>query len=689
MREAVLSISDLCVDFELRDGRAWPVLSAIDLDLKPAEIVGIAGESGCGKSTLSNTIMRLLPHNARVRSGSIVLDGRDLLSISEREMREVRGGQIGMVFQDPATSLNPSFRIGSQMMDVAHVHKPGATRSALRAGAEGVLREVGIPDVEARLRAYPHQCSGGMRQRVMIATALQLQPKLLIADEITSALDVTLERQIIELLRRLRDDHGTAIAFICHDLGVVANISDRVLIMYAGRVVETGRTADVFSRPRHPYTLALLTASPSYKRRHSELTRIPGRVPPIGSEIAGCAFAQRCSFAQQICREVPPPLKRVGGSSALCHFAEAIPAPAAAHATRRAGSQKPDPATAPQPIVRVESLSVAFSGRRSFRERVNRSRSPIRAVDGIDLELVTGEVVGLVGESGAGKSTLGRAIVGLVRPTHGRVEIDGVDLASRSSRDLRRLRRELQMIFQDAQASLDPRQRVRELLTEPYKIHKVPPEDRQSPQELLEAVELSADQADSFPHELSGGQARRVSIARCLSLNPRFIVADEPSAGLDVSAAAGVLDLMLKLRAERHLTLLFITHNLNLLGYAADRIAVMYLGEIVELSPSDALFEEPAHPYTVGLLGAVSDPDTDAIHVPHRMLVAGDIPSPRNPPPGCRYHTRCPLAQDVCRSSKPPLKEIGPGRFAACHFADEVRAGVDQTARVAVLEDVN
>lgn len=672
MATPLLEVEGVSVEYDVADGRRVTALAGVDLRIDEGEIVGIIGESGCGKSTLAGAIMRLLPTNSRVSGGHILFAGRDLTSLSDAEMRQVRGGEIAMVFQDPLTSLNPSFRVGTQMLDIARAHLPSTARAHLREGAVAVLGEVGLSDVDARLRAYPYQCSGGMRQRILIATGLQLRPKLLIADEITSALDVTLERQIVELLRKLRDDHGTAIAFICHDLGVVASMTDRVAIMYAGRVVEEGPTRAVFSHPRHPYTLALLGSAPSYKLRRLGLIRIPGRVAAFADEVKGCAFADRCPLAQDVCRQVDPPLVQIGESLSRCHFAADVQL--SERATARAsqnGGDREERAAADE-IVSVEGLSVNFEDHRGLASRWRGERSGVRAVDGVDLTIREGEILGLVGESGAGKSTLGRAIVGLVRPSAGCVRFAGRDLNELRPRALRRLRRELQLIFQDAQASLDPRQRVRELLTEPYEIHPVQAHERQSPEELLEAVELSPAHVDKYPHQLSGGQARRIGIARCLALHPRFLVADEPTAGLDVSAAAGVLDLMLKLRAEKRLTYLFITHNLNLLGYAADRVAVMYLGQIVELGRADEIFERPAHPYTVALLSAVADAVTVDERAAHQMLAAGEIPSARNPPAGCRYHTRCPLARDVCRTTPPPLTEIRPGRLAACHFSESV-----------------
>jgi oligopeptide/dipeptide ABC transporter ATP-binding protein len=669
----VLSVRNLSVAFDM-GGRSLPVLSDCSLDVHEGEMVGIVGESGCGKSTLSLSLLRLLPANASVTGGVIKLGGCSILELPEAEMRQKRGREVAMVFQDPATSLNPSFTIGTQMLDVARGHRDG-DRGELRADAVASLTEVGIADPVSRLRAYAHECSGGMRQRMMIATALQLRPRLLIADEITSALDVTLERQILELLRRVRDEHRTAVLFVSHDLGVIASTCDRVMVMYAGRVVEEGTVDQVFSSPQHPYTSALLRAAPSYRRRTQRLVRIPGRVPSLTSLPPACKFAGRCPSEQENCRETEPPLATLAdGRGVRCYFPGSVAEPVRVDQTPATSPAIQLPATqAPSPaVLDVHDLSTVFVDRRNLVARLRGRVSEVRAVDGVDLQIRQGEVMGLVGESGSGKTTLGRTILGLTRPTSGRATYRTVDTGRAGRAAFRRLRSELQMVYQDPHASLSPRMTVRQLLIEPYEIHDVPRKDRTSIEDLLETVELAREQADKFPHELSGGQARRVGIARVLALRPRFVVADEPTAGLDVSAAAGVLNLMADLQSRFDLTYIFITHNLNLLGYVADRIAVMYLGQIVEIGSADAIFERAAHPYTLALLSSVSEP-ADGLARRRPLLAAGEIPSPRNPPTGCRYHTRCPLARELCRSVAPVLTQVEPGQMAACHFWQDVR----------------
>ena len=699
---ALLEVADLEIGYHVRGG-VLRALTGVSFAVRPREIVGVVGESGCGKSTLASALLRLLPPNGEILGGNVVFRDRDLRGLSLDDLRDLRGREIAMIFQDPLTSLNPTFTIGRQMVDVQRAHLKG-DRGSLRRRALELLEQVGIPDAAERLDDYPHQFSGGMRQRIMIAMALLLEPALLIADEPTSALDVTLEAQIVELLRQLRDSHDTAILFVSHDLGVISQLCDRVVVMYAGRAVEQGAVEQIFSAPRHPYTQALLAAVPSARHRGERLATIPGRVPSLSALPAGCAFHPRCPHAQEVCeRDVPRDLAPPGGGRVQCHIYDAasgyrreqvasdgvVTAGVVAERTARAvGADTSTPASpvTGEALVRIESLRTYFDdGGGHLARLTGRRRLPVRAVDDVDLELRRGEVVGLVGESGSGKTTLGRAILGLAPATAGRIVFDGQDVAGLSRRRLRRLRRRAQMVFQDPYSSLSPRLRVSYLLTEPYRINRVPESEQHSVDELLAMVELSSEQASKYPHELSGGQARRVGIARALALNPEFLVADEPTSGLDVSAAAAILNLMKDLGHRLGLTYLVITHNLGVVGYIADRIAVMYLGQIVEIGPGERVLRAPAHPYTVGLLSALSEPDPSRAGRRHRLLLPGEIPSPRNPPQACRFHTRCPFATDVCRELAPPLDPIEPDHAVACHHWRRVReSAAASTSAVAV-----
>lgn len=668
----LLTLKDLDVSYHL-DGDIFAALRDIGLEVRPGEIVGVVGESGCGKSTLSAALLRLLPDNAEIDRGEAWLRGRDMLRLGEESLRQVRGREIAMIFQDPMMSLNPTFRIGSQMAEAWRSHRD--RRGDFHASAVKALTSVGIADAAERLNSYPHEFSGGMRQRISIATTLLLEPALLVADEPTSALDVTLEAQILELLKELRDRQGTAIVFVSHDLGVVARLCDRVVVMYAGHVVEENDAVALFDDPAHPYTRALVECVPSRHRRGTALATIPGRVPSLSALPAGCAFADRCAAVRSLCRVEAPGLLPRGGGAVRCHMhdparAEAWRLPESTVEPRAAPPMRvKERPPAPDALIEVRRLRKYYGGGTGILGRwLSPASRPLRAVDGIDLTIRRGEVLGLVGESGSGKTTLGEMLLGLQGPTGGEITFAGKELRRMAGRDFHR---RAQMIFQDPQASLSPRQRVAALLTEPYRIHDISPDRQQSVDQLLAMVGLSSDLAQKFPHQLSGGQARRVGIARALALKPDFLVADEPTAGLDVSAASAILNLMHDLQQELGLTFLIITHNINLIAYMAHRIAVMYLGQVVEIGPTEAVFDRPAHPYSASLLSLSTQID------PHerkrrRLLVPGEIPSPRNPPSGCRFHTRCSHATERCRNEAPAHEIVGEGHEVACHHWREI-----------------
>ncbi|MCP1415614.1 ABC transporter ATP-binding protein [Paenarthrobacter sp. A20] len=690
MVDKILEVRDLTVEYKVH-GVGRRVLSDINFDLAPGEVLGIVGESGSGKSTLANALLRLLPQNGSITAGHIDLAGADIRSYSAAHMRRVRGDRIGMVFQDPVTSLNPTFTIGSQLRTAFEAHSDeGLSRREFRERAVTLLTKAGIPDAAKRLDQYPHEFSGGMRQRIMIVMMLLLKPQVIIADEPTSALDVTMQVQILELLRQMGHEQHSGMLFISHDLGVVSEIADRVMVLYAGKVAEMASAKEFFADPKHPYAHQLLGAVPSGGQRGHKLATIPGLVPSLSAMPDGCAFAARCAYAQDVCKEVAPPLFEVGSSVAACWRYSAADSGYQRDSPPLIGGQVLwDPqdggranvsessaglsALTPghegrAPLLSIRDLRVEFGG--SAGRLLRASRAGVRAVDRVDLEVGSGEIVGLVGESGAGKSTLGRTLVGLVHNAAGEIQLDGQSLLPKPSRDQRR---QIQMVFQDPHSSLSPRSTVEALLQEPYEIHQVPKSKRRSSKELLGLVELGPEHARKHPHELSGGQARRVGIARALALNPRLVVADEPTAGLDVSAASSVLNLLARLRLEEGIAMLLITHDLNVISYVADRVAVMYLGKIVEVLPADAMHAAAAHPYTRGLLAAVPDLGHHTHRGQRRLLPSGEIPSPKNPPSGCRYRTRCSLATDICAAEEPALTSVGaPGQAAACHHLDRV-----------------
>jgi peptide/nickel transport system ATP-binding protein len=684
----LLQIKDLEVKYHTREGILTAIHNA-SFAVDQAEIVGVVGESGCGKSTVASAVLRLLPPNGEISGGQILFQGRDLCQLDQEAMRRLRGKDMSMIFQDAMTSLNPVFSIEQQMLDAQKAQLSGDDQKRgkdLKARAVEMLERVGIPDPAQRIKEYPHQFSGGMRQRIMIAMALLSVPGLLVADEPTSALDVTLEAQILELICGLRDELGTAMLYITHDLGVIARLCDRVIVMYAGNIVEAGDVYDIFDEPKHPYTQALLRSHPSRSLREDRLRTIPGRVPSLRELPPGCKFAPRCDLARHVCQSVEPKSYQIGGQQVFCHaYGADWPKADAAAISRiiplpttqaRVTPQTPEK-TAPdtdQVIVEMRGLHTHFSDRIPlFGQIFGQKGGAVRAVDGVDIRLRHGETLGLVGESGSGKTTLGRTVLRLVDPTRGEVVIQGEDITRLPHGKLRPMRARMQMIFQDPFSSLTPRMKISSILLEPFRIHGVQVDDKKKVDELLEMVGLSAEQANKYPHQLSGGQARRVGIARALALHPDILVADEPTAGLDVSVAAGVLNLLKDLREQLNLTYIIITHNLNVISFIADRVAVMYLGKILELAKTEDLFTRPRHPYTEALMSAIPIPDPRLRDKREHIILEGEIPSARNPPPGCPFHPRCRYVEERCRTEVPGLDPLpGEARLVACYFPDKV-----------------
>jgi peptide/nickel transport system ATP-binding protein len=683
----LLNVVGLEVRYHTETG-TFTAIRNVNFDVQRGDIVGIVGESGCGKSTVALALMRLLSSNGRIAAGQILLNDLDLCQLDEKEMQEIRRTEMSMIFQDPMTSLNPLFTVEEQMVDGLRARGLGRrreTRKVLRERAIEMLDRVGIPDAATQIRQYPHQFSGGMRQRIMIANALLSNPSLLIADEPTSALDITLEAQILDLIRGLCEELGTAVLYITHDLGTVAQLCDRVIVMYAGGVVESGDVYSLFDAPKHPYTQALLKSHPGHGSHQGRLATIRGSVPSMHNVPAGCIFAPRCDYALEVCHAVKPPCATIDQQPVVCHAYQ--PGwrgedPGRSGASLRVAMEprlaKSAEHTNQQVVVETRRLRTHFSDQVPFLERLlGKSRGIVRAVDDVSITIRRGESFALVGESGSGKTTLARSILRLEECTDGEVLLEGTKINHLPESKIRPRRARIQMIFQDPHSSLSPRMKVSSLLLEPFRIHGSSVDERQKVAELLQMVGLSQEQADKYPHQLSGGQARRVGIARALALKPDILVADEPTAGLDVSVAAGILNLLTDLREEMNLTLLTITHNLSVVAFIADWLAVMYLGKIVELGEIREIFACPMHPYTEALLSAIPTPNPHLRSKNQRIVLTGEMPSPRNPPPGCPFHPRCHYVGRRCVEEVPLLGGIEvPDHLVACHFPRREQSGL-------------
>jgi peptide/nickel transport system ATP-binding protein len=668
----VLEVSDLRTEFRMRHSTVVAV-EGVSFKVDEGECVGIVGESGCGKSTTGFSIMRLLPGNGHLTGGSVQLLGRDLAPLHEREMRKVRGNEVALIPQDPLTSLNPTMTIGNQIAEGVRLHREVSKKQAMARALE-VLGLVEMPHPAERLDQYPHELSGGLRQRVMIAMALACEPKLLIADEPTTALDVTIQAQILDLIDDLRLQLRMAVVLITHDMGVIASRTDRVVVMYAGKVAEEAATGELFRRMRHPYSEALLASVPKIDQDPNErLLSIPGLPPDLSETHANCRFSPRCSYATDQCRELEPPLVDIGdGHSRVHRFAcfhpvdhEGVKTPVT---IRQTAEPQRSVASDAAEILKVDHLVKEFPVRGGGVLR--RSIGSVHAVSDVSFSIRQGETFGLVGESGCGKTTVGRLLVALERPTSGAVHFEGENLQSLSSSDLRKRRQNIQLMFQDPYASLDPRMRVGSIIREPLQVQRVASaaDQRKRVSSLMAEVGLSPSAVGRYPHEFSGGQRQRIGLARALALEPRLIVADEPVSALDVSIQAQILNLMKDLQQRRGLTLVMISHDLAVVRYMADTIGVMYLGKLVEFGPAIQVYSQAAHPYTQGLLDAVPVAEVAEVRAPREVKVRGELPSAVNPPSGCRFRTRCPRAQDLCGEVEPPLSDFGNGHVAACHF---------------------
>jgi peptide/nickel transport system ATP-binding protein len=723
----VLEIEDLSTHIKLTRSVVQAV-GNVSMHVDAGETLGIVGESGSGKSMTGLSVMGLLPPGGSIVGGSVRLGGRELVGLKAEEMRKLRGNEIAMIFQDPLTSLDPTKTVGYQVAEPVRLHRGASKAEALDRAVE-VLSLVGLPRPKERLADYPHQLSGGLRQRVMIAMALACEPKLLIADEPTTALDVTIQAQILDLLRDLKDRLGMAMLLITHDMGVIAGHSDRVNVMYAGRVVETAEVSELFDGMRHPYTQALLASIPQLSQdSRKALHAIPGLPPDLSSPPPGCRFAPRCPRATGHCREEEPPLAGEGaghlfscwhpvdgplslqligpggpdaaetglgvpaaeagsavelGSAAELEAAvegtpsaeaaaddEGAPAPARGQleVTERSAPAPGEAGAGAAPLLEVRNLVKEFPI--TAGAILQRKQGAVHAVSDVSFSVPAGSTFGLVGESGCGKTTIGKMIVALEKPSAGTITLADMDVTRLRGAELRRRRRDLQLMFQDPHSSLDPRMRVGAIIGEPLAIQHLGSRREQQDRvfELLGEVGLARNAVERYPHEFSGGQRQRIGLARALTMNPRLIVADEPVSALDVSIRAQVLNLMKRLQASHGLTYVVISHDLAVVKYMAERIGVMYLGKLVEIGSGGDIYERAAHPYTAGLIATIPVPDPGAERAKAGAGIKGELPSPVNPPSGCRFRTRCPFAQERCAAEEPALRSFGPGHQAACHF---------------------
>ena len=686
--EPVISVRDLTVSFASEAGTVRAV-RGMNFDLYPGKTLGIVGESGAGKSVTSMAIMGLLDKNASVK-GSITYHGEELLNKSDFEMSEIRGKGIAMVFQDPLSALTPVFSIGDQIKEALVTHNPKMTEQQIHDRSIELMNLVGIPDPEGRLKSFPHEFSGGMRQRVMIAMAIANDPDVIIADEPTTALDVTIQAQVLEVLRKAQRETGAAVIFITHDLGVIAGVADDIVVMYAGRPVEKADVDSIFDHPAMPYTMGLLGAVPrSDRERNSRLVPIPGSPMNLVNMPKGCPFAPRCPLATDICHTTEPAMEPVPGRPGqfvACHRTQEIVSKgltfhdvytvAEAAKSKFAGVPRDER----KMVLDVKHMRKTFP--LTAGGFLRRKIGEVKAVDDVTLDVREGETVALVGESGSGKSTTLMEIMAFKQPQDGEIEMFGTKLEHKMPREKRReLRSSVQYVFQDPMSSLDPRLPIYDILAEPMKVQHYSKEQiRERIGELMRLVELNPDQVDRFPTQFSGGQRQRIAIARALSVNPQLVLLDEPVSALDVSIQAGVINLLEDLQNKLGVAYLFVAHNLSVVRHISSRVAVMYLGRIVESGDTEDVFEHPLHPYTQALISAVPVPDPKAERTRQRIVLEGEVPSPTETFEGCPFMGRCPLMpklsaeqQARCRGERPALRPYDTsrpsGHQVACHFA--------------------
>ena len=665
----LLEVKDLKTYFKVGLDKTAKAVNGVSFNLNKGKTLALVGESGCGKTQTAFSLIRLIAKNGFHPSGQIIFNENDLSRLSETEMQSIRGNDISMIFQEPMTSLNPLYMIGNQLEEPLYQHQKIAKGPARKLAIE-LLDQVGIPDPHKRVDCFPHELSGGMKQRVMIAMALACKPKLLIADEPTTALDVTIQAQVLKLMTDLQKETGMAILLITHDMGIVNQVADDICIMYAGKIVEKGSHSNIFKNMAHPYTRRLWNSIPRIEDKGFLLNTIPGMVPSATDYGSGCLFADRCDHVMNICHEVDSPQYNIASDHfTACHLYnqdKSVKEP-----VKREQIKSPTHKLGNDSILSIKNLHTWFPVRKGIFLRVV---NYIKAVDNIDIEIQRGSTLAIVGESGCGKTTLGESILKLTREARGKVLFNGIDLMLLNNTETKKFRKKMQIVFQDPMGSLSPRMTIEEIIGEGLQIHFQSlslKEQRKKLAHVLNEVGLPMSVAERYPHEFSGGQRQRIAIARTLILEPDFIVLDEPTSALDVSVQAQVLNLLKKLQASRNLTYLFITHNLNVVRYMADHVAIMYLGKIVEKDTVVNIFKKPKHPYTKSLLEAIPDLKIKKSFNP----IKGDVPSPLNPPKGCHFHPRCPIflnepeqssLKTKCKTEYPKIFQSGTSSVR-CH----------------------
>ena len=658
----LLSIKNLTTNFNTVDGN-FNAVKGISFDLKKGESIAIVGESGSGKSVSALSILQLNPTpQSKITNGEIIFNNENLLNLNKKQIKNLRGNEISMIFQDPMTSLNPVLKVGLQLTEGVMKHYKLSYHLAEKKALD-MLGLVGIPDPSERINHYPYQFSGGQRQRLGIAIALMCNPSLLIADEPTTALDVTIQAQIIQLVSNIQKKLGMAIIWITHDLGVVAGLVDKVLVMYSGIILEKATVEKLYKYPSHPYTIGLLESIPTFENKNKLLEPIKGMPPNIFDKKTGCPFFERCNYSEPKCEKVEPLLNTIDKEheTACWKWERVLENKLSTNdSTEDKSLQKiyDNNENTNNEILKISNLKKYYN---LYSNIARRQIGIIKAVDGVSISINQGEALGIVGESGCGKSTIAKMCIGLLKPTSGNVYFDGKNISNIKNHELRNLRKDIQIIFQDPYSSLNPTESVGNIIKEGLEIHKIGNKTTQIKRvnDLMQLVGLDPSFSNRYPHEFSGGQRQRIGIARALATNPKLILADEPISALDISIQAQIINLLIKLKNDLKLTFLFIAHDLSMIRYFSDMVAVMYLGRIVEIGSAKKIFEKPLHPYTVALQSANPIPDPEQEKLREQIVLKDDMPSPKNPPKGCYFHTRCNHKTDLCEKEYPILKNYG------------------------------